>query len=197
MKRTSPAAGRNSAPIADVLAQELPASGTVLEIASGTGEHAVFMARRFPKIDWQPTDPDLEAIASFTSWAKDTGLTNLKPPMKLDARSPEWPLTRADAVVCINMVHISPWEATEGLFTGAMRLLHPEAPLVLYGPYFEDDVETAASNLAFDQSLKARDSEWGIRDISAIDELGVRRGFIRTGRYEMPANNLILVYRLT
>ena len=195
MKRIAPAAARNCVPIADVLAQELPASGTVLELASGTGEHAIFMARRFPGIVWQPTDPDTDALGSIAGWAEETGLENLKPPLKLDARSPNWRLSRADAVVCVNMVHISPWQASEGLFAGASRLLDKGAPLVLYGPYLEDDVETAPSNLAFDESLKARNSDWGIRNIAAMDELAVCTGFTRTARHEMPANNLTLVYR--
>ena len=197
MKRTAPAAARNSAPIAEVLARELPASGTVLELASGTGEHAVFMARRFPDIVWQPTDPDTEALGSIAGWAGEAGLANLMPPLHLDARSTDWPVTRADAVVCVNMVHISPWEASEGLFAGASRLLAEGAPLILYGPYFEDDVETAPSNLAFDESLKARDPEWGIRTIAAMDALGARTGFARTARHEMPAKNLTLVFRRT
>ncbi|MGE5953682.1 MAG: DUF938 domain-containing protein [Qipengyuania vulgaris] len=197
MKRTAPAAARNSAPIADVLALELPASGTVLEVASGTGEHAVFMARRFPDIVWQPTDPDPEALGSIAGWAEEAGLTNLKLPLELDARSPDWPIARADAVVCINMVHISPWATSEGLFGGTARVLDTGAPLILYGPYTEDDVETAPSNLAFDESLKARNPEWGIRNIAAMDDLAARTGFTRTARHAMPANNLTLVYRRT
>ena len=195
MKRTAPAAARNSAPIAEVLAQELPESGTVLELASGTGEHAVFMARRFPDIVWQPTDPDIEALGSIAGWGEEAGLANLRPPLELDARSPVWPIANADAVVCINMVHISPWAASEGLFEGASRLLDKGAPLILYGPYFEDGKETALSNLAFDESLKARNPEWGIRTVAAMDELAARTGFARTARYEMPANNLTLVFR--
>lgn len=197
MKRVAPAAARNSVPIADVLAKELPASGTVLEVASGTGEHAVFMTRRFPDIVWQPTDPDTDALGSIEGWAEEAELENLKAPLELDARSPDWPVASADAVVCINMVHISPWEASEGLFAGAARVLGRGAPLILYGPYFEDEAETAPSNLAFDESLKARNSEWGIRNIAAMDELAVRTGLARTARYEMPANNLTLVYRRT
>ena len=197
MKRTAPAAARNSAPIADVLARELPSSGTVLELASGTGEHAVFMARLFPNIVWQPTDPDKDALGSIAGWAEEAGMTNLRPPLELDASAPDWALSRADAAVCINMVHISPWEATEGLFAGAARVLGTGAPLILYGPYLEDDVEAAPSNLAFDGSLKARNPEWGIRNIAAMDEQAVRTGFSRTARYEMPANNLTLVYRRT
>ena len=195
MKRVAPAVARNSVPIADVLAKELPASGTVLEVASGTGEHAVFMARRFPDIVWQPTDPDTDALGSIAGWAQEAGLANLKPPLELDARSPEWPLRRADAVVCINMVHISAWEATVGLFAGCAKHLTETAPIILYGPYLEDGVETAPSNLAFDRSLKERNPAWGLRLLSEVDEVAARFGYERTSRYEMPANNLSLVYR--
>ncbi len=195
MKREAPAAARNSVPIANVLGQELPGRGLVLEVASGTGEHAVFMARRFPGITWQPTDPDEDALSSTTAWTEETGIENIEAPLELDARAGDWPIAQADAVVCINMVHISPWEATEGLFAGAASLLETGAPLILYGPYIEDDVATAASNLAFDESLKARDPRWGIRNLAAVDEVAHRNGFARAARYEMPANNLTLVYR--
>lgn len=195
MKRHSPAAARNSGPIADVLARELPATGTVLEIASGSGEHAVFFARKFPQLQWQPSDPDIEALASVEAWREESGLPNLTGPISLDASRAEWPVLRANAVLCINMVHISPWEATRGLFTGAARLLDRGAPLVLYGPYREDDVALAPSNEAFDRDLKRRDPRWGLRRISDMDELGTQHGFTRTARYEMPANNLTLVYR--
>lgn len=195
MKRHSPAAAHNSGPIADVLARELPATGTVLEIASGSGEHAVFFARKFPQLQWQPSDPDIEALASVEAWREESGLPNLTGPISLDASRAEWPVLRANAVLCINMVHISPWEATRGLFTGAARLLDRGAPLVLYGPYREDDVALAPSNEAFDRDLKRRDPRWGLRRISDMDELGTQHGFTRTARYEMPANNLTLVYR--
>lgn len=195
MKKHAPATARNSEPIAEVLAQELPEKGTVLEIASGTGEHAVFFARRFRSIRWQPTDPDVEALASIKAWAGESGLSNLLPPMKLDASHQDWPTKRPDAVVCINMVHISPWCATEGLFANSSRILAPEAPLILYGPYLESDVETAPSNLAFDQSLKDRNPDWGLRETESMDRLAERTGFTRSARHEMPANNLVLVYR--
>ena len=195
MRREAPAAARNSRPIADILAQELPRHGFVLEVASGTGEHAVFMARRFPAITWQPSDPDTEALASIEAWAEHAGLENLNPAIRLDATSPDWPVDRADALVCINMIHISPWQATEGLFAGARRVLETGSPLILYGPYFEEDVEPAASNLAFDESLRNRNPEWGIRQLGDIDAVASRAGFTRTARHPMPANNLTLVYR--
>ncbi len=197
MKRHAAATERNSGPIAEVLAPELPRHGNVLEIASGTGQHAVFFARRFPNLRWQPSDPDADALNSIAAWAKDAGLANLAPPVRLDARDPRWPVAEAAAILCINMVHISPWAATEGLFSGAGRILGEGAPLVLYGPYLEDDVETVASNLDFDASLRARNGDWGLRNLSRLDGLAVRSGFARTVRYAMPANNLTLVYRKT
>lgn len=173
----------------------MPKSGLVLEVASGTGEHAVFMARRFPELQWQPTDQDASALGSIAAWAEEEGLANLLPPLMLDAEMEDWPVAQVDAVVCINMVHISPWEATRSLFVKAGGMLAKGAPLVLYGPYLEDRIETAPSNVAFDESLSSRNSSWGLRHIRDMDELAQRSAFIRTARYEMPANNLILVYR--
>ena len=178
-----------------MLAQELPASGLVLEIASGTGEHALFMASRFPELTWQPSDFDQEAVASIDAWASEAKLANLSPAIQLDASQPPWPVGNADAILCVNMVHISPWRATEGLFAGARRILTGNAPLILYGPYIEDGIDTAPSNLAFDRSLKQRDRSWGLRHLDAMDRLAAKHGFSRTARHAMPANNLVLVYR--
>ncbi|HCJ45182.1 MAG TPA: SAM-dependent methyltransferase [Erythrobacter sp.] len=195
MKRHAPATARNSQPLAEVLACELPASGTVLEIASGSGEHAVFMARRFPALDWQPSDRDAEALASVDAWAAEARLANLRPAIALDAAAPDWPIVSADALLCVNMLHISPWDAAVGLFAGAGRVLGSGAPLVLYGPFVEPDVETAASNHAFDQSLRQRDPAWGLRSTADLDRLAAGHGMTRTARCAMPANNLVLVYR--
>jgi hypothetical protein len=195
LKRHAPATARNSQPLAEVLARELPASGTVLEIASGSGEHAVFMARRFPALDWQPSDRDAEALASVDAWAAEARLANLRPAIALDAAAPDWPMVSADALLCVNMVHISPWDAAVGLFAGAGRVLGSGAPLVLYGPFVEPDVETAASNHAFDQSLRQRDPAWGLRSTADLDRLAAGHGMTRTARCAMPANNLVLVYR--
>ncbi|WP_427965585.1 DUF938 domain-containing protein [Altererythrobacter sp.] len=194
-KRQAPAAARNRAPIGDVLERELPDGGLVLEIASGTGEHALYFAQRFPGLTWQPSDPDPGALASIAAWRSDHPAANLLEPVELDASCEEWPTSRADAMVCINMVHISPWEASEGLFAGAARVLGRGDPLVLYGPYLEADVETVPSNLAFDENLKARDPRWGLRQLADVDRLADANGFDRTARYAMPANNLTLVYR--
>jgi hypothetical protein len=196
-KQHAPATLRNREPIAEVLARELPASGTVLEVAAGTGEHAVFFAGEFPALQWQPTDPSAEALASIAAYREDYAGGNLAAPLLLDAAVPDsWPVATADAMVCINMVHISPWEATLGLFAGAARVLGPsKGPLVLYGPYIEADVETAPSNLNFDASLKARHPLWGLREAEALDALASQHGMKRTARHALPANNIMLVYR--
>ena len=195
MKRHAPATARNSEPLAEVLAEELHDRGLVLEVASGSGEHAVFLARQFPALDWQPSDVDLEALASVDAWAAEAAVANLRPAIALDAAQANWPIAAADAVLCVNMVHISPWSAAVGLFTGAGRILTSGAPLVLYGPFIEPGRETAPSNLAFDQSLKQRNSEWGLRNTADLDALAADHGLRRTARYAMPANNLVLVYR--
>ena len=195
MKRHAPAAGRNREPIAAVLTEELPSSGLVVEVASGTGEHAVHFARTFPRLQWQPSDPDPAALESVAAWREAVRLPNLLPPIRLDASDPAWPVASADAVLCINMIHISPVAATVGLVTGAARLLAPGSPLVVYGPFFEEGVETAPSNLAFDASLQARDPEWGLRSVEWLDRVASEEGFRRSRRVAMPANNLTLVYR--
>jgi hypothetical protein len=197
VKRHAPAAGRNREPISAVLTEELPAAGLVLEVASGTGEHAVHFARTYPHLSWQPSDPDPAARLSIAAWRTETGLPNLRAPVELDAAATTWPLSQADAVVCINMVHISPPAASAGLFAGASRLLPEGAALILYGPFLEEDVETTPSNLAFDRDLKARDPRWGLREVSWLDRLGARIGLQRTRRAAMPANNLALIYRRT
>lgn len=193
MKLSSPAAERNRDAIASVLGRWLPAVGTVLEVASGSGEHAVHFARAFPDLTWQPSDPDAEALASVAAWREEAGLANLLAPVALDAASADWPLDRADAIVCVNMVHISPWAATVGLFAGAARLLAPGAPLVLYGPFRRAGVATAASNEAFDASLKARDPRWGLRDVETLAAL--HPGLPLVDVVEMLANNLMLLFR--
>lgn len=194
-KRHAPATKRNREPIAALLAEELPAAGTVLEVASGSGEHAVHFARRFPHLTWQPSDPDPDAQASIAAWRHEDGLANLLAPIALDAAGAKWPLEAADAIVCINMVHISPPEATEGLFAGAERLLPRGAPLVLYGPFLESGVPTAPSNAAFDCDLKSRNPAWGLREVAWLDRLAGQSAISRTRRVAMPANNLVLVYR--
>ncbi len=195
MKQYAPAAARNRDLIANVLRDVLPESGLVLELASGTGEHAVHFAQAFPDLEWQPSDPDEAARASIAAWRKSEELGNVREPLEINAASADWGIDAADAMVCINMIHISPWRSAEGLFAGAARLLPQGAPLVLYGPYLEDGVPTAQSNLAFDESLKARNPEWGIRRLEDVDALAQSHGLERVGRVEMPANNLTVIYR--
>ena len=191
VKRTAPAAARNVGAIGDVLAEWLPSSGLVLEIASGTGEHALAFAVRYPSLEWQPSDPDPEALASISAWQED-GPSNLRPPVRLDVCETPWPIAEAAALLCINMVHISPWESSLGLLDGAARLLPSGASLILYGPWLADDVETAASNLAFDDSLKARNPSWGLRRVEDFAAEAALRGFILADRRAMPANNMML-----
>ena len=192
-RRSAPAAARNVAPIGDVLEEWLPKSGKVLEVASGTGEHALAFARRFPDLTWQPSDPDPLALASIAAWAKD-GPDNLHAPAVLDAAQAKWPVDQADAILNINMVHISPWAAAIGLLDGAARLLRPGAPMMMYGPWLEADVEPASSNLAFDRSLRERDPRWGLRLVEDFAALAAKRGFRLAERRHMPANNLMLLF---
>jgi hypothetical protein len=195
-RRHAPAAERNREPIASVLREVLPERGTVIEIASGTGEHAVHFARAFPGLHWQPSDPDPDALDSIRAWRAEAGLENLDEPIFLDAAEGEWNVPRADAVVCINMVHISPWAATVGLMYGAAGVLRvPGAPLVLYGPYRRAGVETAPSNEAFDASLKARNPLWGLRNLEDVAAEARANGFSLDRLVEMPANNLTVVFR--
>ena len=191
MKRQAPAAARNVSPIGDVLERWLPPNGLVLEIASGTGEHALAFARRFPRLEWQPSDPDPEALTSIDAWAEE-GPPNLRPPLQLDVCAANWPLDHADAILCINMVHIAPWDAALGLLDGAARLLGEGAPLILYGPWRQASVPTAPSNEAFDLSLRERDSRWGLRLVEDFAAEAAQRGLQLAERQAMPSNNLML-----
>jgi hypothetical protein len=194
-RRSAPAALRNREPIAEVLADWLPASGLVLEIASGTGEHAIHFAERFPALEWQPTDIHSDALASIEAWRFAGGLPNVREPRFLDASSRDWPIDRADAVLNINMVHISPWASALGLIEGAARLLGSGAPLILYGPWLNYDVPTAPTNLAFDSDLKRRDPEWGLRRVEDFAAAADRRGLRLIEIRQMPANNMMLLLR--
>lgn len=195
MKLSSPATQRNKEPIAAVLAGVLPPRGLVLEVASGAGEHAAFFAERWPALIWQPSDPSAEALASIETYVADAGLANLREPVTLDAAGGIWPLDRADAMLCINMVHISSWAATLGLLRGAGRVLPEGGPLILYGPYRRAGVATAASNEAFDQSLKARDPEWGLRALEDVVAEAAKAGLTLDRVVAMPANNLTVIFR--
>ena len=195
MRRQAPAAARNRDPILEVLRRHLPAKGTVLEIASGSGEHAVHFAEALPGLVFQPSDPDPVARASIDDWASTSGRDNLRPALVLDATSQPWPIDRADAVVCLNMIHIAPWDAAIGLIAGAARLLPRDGVLYLYGPYRRTDRPTAPSNEAFDRDLRRRNAAWGVRDLEAVTSLAEAHGFTSPEVVEMPANNLSLVFR--
>jgi SAM-dependent methyltransferase len=195
MRRHAPAVARNRAPILDALRPHLPAHGLVLEIASGSGEHTAHFAQALPALTFQPSDPDSEARASIDAWTGD--LANVHPAVTLDAIADRWPVEQADAVICINMIHIAPWRATIGLMRGAARLLPPNGTLFLYGPYFREGVASAPGNLAFDRDLRARNAEWGVRDLDAVATLARHHGFSPPHVIEMPANNLSLVFNAT
>lgn len=192
-RRHAPATLRNRAGIATMLGELLPPAGAVLEVASGSGEHCAYFAEHFPRLEWHPSDPDPDALASIASWCE--GLPNVRPPVALDASAAKWPVGHADAILCVNMVHISPWEATLGLMAGAGRLLPPDGPLILYGPYREAGVPTAPSNEEFDQSLGARNPEWGLRLLDDVVAAGEAQGLAFDRRVAMPANNLIVAFR--
>ena len=194
---SSPATARNTAPIQEVLKAHLPASGRVLEIASGAGEHALALTAALPGLSWTPSDPSAEARASIAAWRKTAGGPGLQPPLALDALDEAtWPDETFDALVCINMIHISPWAATEGLMRLAGRALRrPGGLLALYGPYREPEVELAPSNAAFDDSLKARNPDWGLREREAVVAAAKAEGLALTLRTAMPANNLMLLFR--
>lgn len=199
VKQSPPASVRNMPPLRDVLARFLgPATlpeGVVLEIASGSGYHAAAFAGAFPHLTWQPTDPDAKARASITAHIADEDLPNIAAPLELDVRSEDWPITSAAAMVCINMIHISPWDATVGLMRGAGRTLRSRGVLITYGPYAFDGVLTPESNKDFDQSLKTRDPSWGIRDVRDITDVARENGLGREETIAMPANNHVLVFR--
>jgi hypothetical protein len=194
-RRSAPAALRNREPIAKVLAEWLPKRGLVLEIASGTGEHSVFFAERFPNLDWQPSDLHPDALESIRSWRAETRLPNIREPLVIDAAARDWPIDLADAVLNINMVHISPWRSALGLLDGAASLLPAGGPLILYGPWLNARIETAPSNLAFDADLKSRDPEWGLRKVEDFAVEAQARGLYLVEERTMPANNLMLLFR--
>ena len=191
----APAVARNREAILAVLREVLPQAGLVLEIASGSGEHALHFARALPELTFQPSDPSPEALASIAAWMAEDAAPNLRPPVLIDAAAQAWPVRAADAVLCINMIPIAPWSAAEGLFRNAGALLPAGAPLYLYGPYRRPGRELEPSNAAFDQSLRARDPAWGLRDLGEVAALARMAGFAAPQVVEMPANNLSLIFR--
>ncbi|NMG34939.1 DUF938 domain-containing protein [Azoarcus sp. TTM-91] len=191
----APATARNREFILAVLRHHLPASGTVLEIGSGSGEHAVFFAARLPGLRWQPSETEAGALASIRGWIVHAGVANVADPLLFDATAAKWPLAAADAVVAINVIHYSPWETTPALLDGVARLLPPGGVLYLYGPYRRDGAHTAPSNEAFDGWLKERDPRFGVRDLEAVVAEAAARGLTLAEVAEMPANNLSVVFR--
>ncbi len=196
-RKHAPATLRNRDAIATILAERLPARGLVLELASGSGEHVLHFAERFPDLRWQPSDPDPHALASIEAWRQDSSLVNLLAPLHIDAAGSEWAIGAVDAVLCINMTHIAPWSATLGLIAGAHRVLPPGGPLILYGPFTQAGVATASSNVAFDLTLRERDAEWGLRAVEDVTAACERHGFGAAEIVPMPANNLCLIFHLS
>jgi SAM-dependent methyltransferase len=194
----SPAAERNRAPILEVLRQVLPARGRALEIACGTGQHAVHFAAALPRWDWQPTDPDPAALVSTAAWSTDLALANLRPPLQLDVMAVAWPVEgRFDAVFCANLLHIAPWPTCAALMQGAARHLLPGGVLVVYGPFLVEGTPTAPGNLAFDDDLRARNPAWGLRRLDDVAAAAASAGLVLAEQVAMPANNLTLVFRRT
>jgi hypothetical protein len=191
----APATQRNRQPILDVLSRVLPGSGTVLELASGTGEHAVWFAQHLRPLVWQPSDADPDMRRSIDAHAHFAGARSIRPALAIDVTSRPWPIESASAAVCVNLLHISPWAATEGVFAGCADLLPAGAPFAIYGPFKRDGQHTAESNARFDSSLRASDPSWGVRDIEDVSVVAERHGFTLEEIAEMPANNLILVFR--
>jgi hypothetical protein len=194
-RRQAPAASLNRDAILGVLRDILPVRGVVLELASGSGEHVVHFAAAFPELTFQPSDPDAAALASIDAWAASRHSANIRPALALDTRAGEWPVGQADAVLCINMIHIAPWQAALGLLRGAAKLLAPGAPLILYGPFRRDGLHTAASNAAFDADLRGRDPSWGVRDLGEVAAAAAAMGFGLPVIQDMPANNLTVLFR--
>lgn len=194
MKRHAPAADRNKEPILGILREFLTSPAFVLTIAEGSGQHVVHFAKHLPHVTFQPTDVEPGALASIAAYVAEEKLTNVRPPVHLDALSEVWPVESADLVTCINMIHISPWAATEGLFRGAARILGPEGYLITYGPYRFSGKFTAPSNKEFDESLRARDASWGVRDVDDLRKLADSCGLMLEGTMPMPANNHCLVF---
>lgn len=193
MRQHAPAAERNRGPILAVLRRVLPAVGEVLEIASGTGQHAAYFAEHLPALRWRPSEAG--SLTSIAAWREEMQLPNLLAPVRLDVTARPWPVARADALFCANMLHIAPWSACEALFGGARDVLPAGAPLVLYGPFVRDDVQTAPSNLAFDADLRARNPQWGIRRLADVERVAGESGFFLESLTPMPANNLMVTFR--
>jgi hypothetical protein len=194
-RQYAPATLRNRDFILDVLRDVLPMMGVILEIASGSGEHVVHFARNLPSLVFQPSDREPDALRSISAWVEAADVANARAPIVLDASQSPWPIASADGIICINMVHISPWDATVGLIRGAAAILPPGSPFYLYGPYKREGFATAPSNEAFDRNLRDRNPTWGLRDLEAVVAIAESVGFSVPTVTEMPANNLSVVFR--
>ena len=210
-RQYAPATARNQEPILEILLEVLPLTGTVLEVSSGTGEHAIFFAPKLQPRNWIPSDPNPEARWSIAAWQRHTPTGNLYAPIDLNASDPTWAIEQAElpealqgldlqkypieAIVNINMIHIAPWSACLGLMAGAGRILPPGGILYLYGPYKQNGQHTAPSNEAFDQSLRSRNPDWGVRDLEAVIAAAQAQNLSMVNVYPMPANNLSVVFR--
>ena len=194
-KWSIPAAERNKGPILDVLARVLPERGVVLEVASGTGQHVIHFAKALSGLTWQPSDPDAELRESIAQRVEEERLANVNLPIDLDVARLPWSLKAADAVLCINMIHVAPWPATLALLQGAKALLPVQHVLYLYGPYRRFGRHTSASNEKFDADLRAHNPEWGLRDLEVVSEVAARAGFALAEIVDMPANNFSVVFR--
>lgn len=192
---TYPAPERNKAPILEVLQRVLPTRGRALEVASGTGQHIVHFAAGMPGISWLPSDPEVEHRHSILARTQASGLANVAAPLSLDARHRPWPVESVDAILCINMIHIAPWEAALALLAEAGRLLPAGGVLYLYGPYRRDGRDTAPSNAAFDADLRRRNAAWGVRNLEDVQGQAAASGLLLQEIITMPANNLSLVFR--
>lgn len=195
MKQQWPAPERNKQPILEVLQRVLPARGVLLEIASGSGQHAVFFAQQFPQLTWQPSDLDDENLASITAWVAESDRANLLSPLRLDVTQAEWDSGEVDAVFNANMIHIAPWECCQGLLRGVGRYLRAGGMFVLYGPFKLNGAHTSESNEQFDLGLRARDARWGVRDAETVITLAAEQGMSFVERVAMPANNQTLIFR--
>lgn len=192
----SPSAERNKEPVAQILAQVLPRQGVVLEVSSGTGQHVVYFARAMPYLTWQPSERDAVSLLSIARWVEGEGVPNVREAVHLDVTERPWPISCAAAVVCMNMIHIAPWSAGEALLHGAAEVLDPGGTLVLYGPFRRRGQHTSESNEAFDRHLRTRNAEWGVRNLDDVAMFAQACGFGAPEVYEMPANNLSVVFRL-
>jgi cyclopropane fatty-acyl-phospholipid synthase-like methyltransferase len=191
----SPSAERNKGPIAGVLQRVLPESGSVLEVSSGTGQHAVHFARAMPHHVWQPTECDAACLQSIAAWLATEKLENIKAPFYLDVHNKVWPAAHVDAIVCINMIHIAPSSATNALFRGASTIMNSGGELVLYGPFRRQGQHTSPSNESFDRLLRAQNPEWGVRNLDDVAHAAEKAGFDVRESCEMPANNLTVIFR--